>query len=59
MYSKSKIIFQQKVTDEDGHLIEIVVWGVPVGIKQPDGVRYRLAFIPRSANFEQILRMKF
>jgi len=32
--------------DEEGNVLETVIWRVPVSAKAPDGVRYRLAFIP-------------
>ena len=43
---KATPYFRQKTTDEDGNLIGMVVWKVPTGPKHPEGVRYRLAFIP-------------
>jgi hypothetical protein len=42
----SKRILYRKVVDEEGNVLETVIWRVPVSAKAPDGVRYRLAFIP-------------
>jgi hypothetical protein len=42
----SKRILYRKVVDEEGNVLEAVIWRVPVSAKAPDGVRYRLAFIP-------------
>jgi len=41
----SKRILYRKVVDEEGNVLETVIWRVPVSAKAPDGVRYRLAFI--------------
>jgi hypothetical protein len=42
----SKRILYRKVVDEEGNVLETVIWRVPVSAKAPDGVRYRLAFVP-------------
>jgi hypothetical protein len=42
----SKRILYRKVVDEEGNVLETAIWRVPVSAKAPDGVRYRLAFIP-------------
>ena len=36
-----------KLTDVGGNLTEMVVWQVPTDAKHPEGVRYRLAFVPK------------
>ena len=38
-------ILREKVIDERGDILELVVWRVPATAKQPAGVRYRLAFV--------------
>ena len=43
---KARPILMVKETDKDIGLIEIAVWRVPMDFRHPDGVRYRLAFIP-------------
>jgi hypothetical protein len=42
----SKRILYRKVVDEEGNVLETVIWRVPVSAKAPEGVRYRLAFVP-------------
>jgi len=44
---KAVPILRQKRTDAKGNLKDIVVWKVEPGLKYPDGVRYRYAFIPK------------
>lgn len=39
-------VMRLKETDLDGDLIEIIVWKVPASFDNPDGLRYRMAFIP-------------
>lgn len=42
----AKLLFRQKLTDSAGDLTEWVVWQVPISEKYPDGVRYRMVYIP-------------
>lgn len=44
---KATPIHREKFTDGDGALFEIVAWKVPADEKHPEGVRYRLAFVPK------------
>ena|SRR5438309_1279921 len=44
---KARLLLRQKFTDEDGDLMEWVVWKVTTGPLYREGVRYRLAYIPR------------
>jgi len=43
--AREEALVREKGTDEKGNLYELVVWGVPVTSRHPQGVRYRLAFI--------------
>jgi len=52
---KAKILVREKFTDEDGNLIEYVVWNVPRSHLHPEGVRYRMAFIPRGTEKPAVL----
>jgi len=52
---KAKLLFRDKIIDEEGDMKERVVWSVPPGDLYPAGVRYRLAFIPRGAARSAIL----
>jgi hypothetical protein len=54
-YMRAKPIHDWKVTDEDGDIREFVVWEVVVDGKYPEGVKYRLAFIPRGARRPAVL----
>jgi hypothetical protein len=36
---------KKRLRDEEGHLAETVIWQVEPNTRQPDGVRYRLAFV--------------
>jgi hypothetical protein len=38
-------VLREKVIDEHGHILELVVWRVPQASGNPSGVRYRLAFV--------------
>ncbi len=39
-------ILRQKLIDEEGNILEMTIWQVPKTPKTPEGVRYRLAYIP-------------
>jgi len=38
-------VLRDRIIDEDGGLIELVLWRVPRTARHPDGIRYRLAFL--------------
>jgi len=38
-------IRREKIIDEDGNILELVIWRVPSTPHSPAGVRYRLAFV--------------
>jgi hypothetical protein len=38
-------ILQEKVIDEEGNIVELAIWRVPITARAPLGVRYRLAFV--------------
>lgn len=42
---KATAILREKVIDERGNILELVIWQVPVTSRSPSGVRYRLAFV--------------
>lgn|SRR3989339_145359 len=44
---KAKPLIRYKLTDEEGNLTQIAAWRVPADAKHPEGVRYRMAFVPR------------
>ena len=49
--ARAEEILRERLIDEDGNLVEIIIWHVKPSLKQPDGIRYRLAFI-RAADEE-------
>ena len=52
---KAKLLYREKITDEDGDLREMVLWAVSHSNKYPGGVRYRMAFIPHGAKEPSVL----
>ncbi len=38
-------VLREKVIDEEGNILELVIWQVPTTARNPSGVRYRLAFV--------------
>ena len=41
-------ILREKVIDEQGNILELVIWRVPTTPASPSGVRYRLALVRRA-----------
>lgn len=41
--------------DEEGNILELVIWRVPTTPRNPGGVRYRLAFVRRGEETPAIL----
>lgn len=52
---KATLLLKQKLTDKDENLKELVVWAVPISEKYPEGVRYRMAFIPAGVESPTVL----
>src|SRR2546429_1619620 len=42
---RATVILREKVIDEEGNIVELTIWRVPVTSRAPEGVRYRLAFV--------------
>jgi hypothetical protein len=40
-------VLRGKVIDEQGNILDLVIWRVPATLRSPSGVRYRLAFVRR------------
>jgi hypothetical protein len=40
-------LLREKVIDEHGNILEVVIWRVPASPRGLSGVRYRLAFVRR------------
>ncbi len=43
---RAEVLVREKGTDEQSNLYELAVWLVPRSPRHPQGVRYRLAFVP-------------
>ncbi len=41
-----KLVLREKVIDEQGGIVELAIWQVPKSADFPEGVRYRLAYVP-------------
>lgn len=48
-------VLREKVIDEDGNILELVIWRVPMTPRSPSGVRYRLAFVRRNEEKPAVL----
>ncbi len=54
-YMKARLIHAVKLIDETGGIEERKIWEVPRNAKQPDGIRYRLAYIPKDQKKPAVL----
>ena len=52
---RALLLRRTKYVDADGDLVELVLWQVPRSAAYPDGLRYRLAFVPAGAEAPGIL----
>lgn len=52
---KTRLIHSIKLIDDLGGIEERKIWAVPRDLKHPDGVRYRLAFIPANQKTPAVL----
>lgn len=43
--AQAKLIFGEKIIDEAGNILELVIWQLPTGAGDAGSVRYRLAFV--------------
>jgi hypothetical protein len=44
---RATLVLREKVIDDRGNILEMVIWRVSVTSRSPSGVRYRLAFVRR------------
>lgn len=51
----AELVLYQKVIDEEGNMLEMTIWRVPKSPKTPEGVRYRLAYIPSGGGEPAVL----
>jgi len=52
---RGTLILREKVIDEEGNIVGMVIWKVTVAPQNPAGIRYRLAFVPRSERTPAVL----
>jgi len=52
---RATAVLREKVIDEHGNILELVIWRVPTTQRSPSGVRYRLAFVPRGEEKPAVL----
>ncbi len=43
---KAELYLQTKLSDDEGNIRDIVIWKVEPSPRTPEGIRYRLAFVP-------------
>jgi hypothetical protein len=53
--SRATPVLREKVIDEHGNILELVIWRVPPTSGNPSGVRYRLAFVRRGEEKPAVL----
>ena len=49
------LLRRTKYVDADGDLVELVLWQVPRSAAYPEGLRYRLAFVPAGTSRPVVL----
>jgi hypothetical protein len=52
---RAAAILREKLIDEEGNIVELTIWKVPVTAQYPLGVRYRLALVPTGAGAPAVL----
>jgi len=52
---RATLVRREKVIDERGNILELVIWRVPVTPRSPSGVRYWLAFVPHGEEEPAVL----
>jgi hypothetical protein len=51
----ARLLLRDKLIDGSGDIRERVVWSVKVSPRHPQGVRYRLAYIPQGEMYPTVL----
>ena len=49
------LLLREKVIDEQGNLVELVIWRVSAGPRSPSGVHYRLVFVRQGEDEPAVL----
>ena len=55
MKPRATAILREKLIDEEGNIVELTIWKVPVTEQYPLGVRYRLALVPTGTRAPAVL----
>lgn len=53
--ARATVVLREKVIDEAGDILELVIWRVPVNVQYPERIRYRLAYIRRGERMPAVL----
>ncbi len=52
---RAVLVLREKVIDDQGNILELVIWRVPATSRSSSGVRYRLAFVRRGEEKPAVL----
>jgi hypothetical protein len=53
--ARARLVLREKVIDEEGNIVELVIWEVPSTPENPAGRRYRLAFVRQGEQAPAVL----
>jgi hypothetical protein len=53
--SRATLVLREKVIDDQGNILELVIWRVPATSRSPSGIRYRLAFVRQGEESPAVL----
>ena len=56
--ARARLILREKVIDEEGNIVELVIWEVPSTPENPAGLRYRLAFVRQGERAPDVRRIR-
>lgn len=51
----TRLIHELKLIDEGGGIEQRVIWDVPKSARNPEGIRYRLAYVPKGQKKPTVL----
>jgi hypothetical protein len=52
---RATLVLREKVIDDQGNILELVIWRVPATSRSPSGIRYRLAFVRQGEESPAVL----
>ena len=52
---RATLVHREKLTDEQGNILDLAIWEVPATPNFPEGVRYRMAFVRRGTVVPAVL----